>query len=663
MEEVEDEGWEDMTFIYSNPPIPSPTEATAGDGAMAEDHLHRWDIDLNMEAEVEDDESDHGAMDCGDFDLNMVAELDDEDSALSLPQQARQWYDDYAHSEGFATRVDYRKPPKRMRNPTEKKMYGAYCCTRAGFRKNGAAKPKMTLGVGKSDKAVKDPPAKTKCIRKKPETRIGCKARIRFQLNETLDLYYISAWVGEHIHVMNPKEFAHLLVSNRRVTPANGMLMEINAAAGISLRSSFEIISATTGGVENVGCTKVDHRNHLARIRQRQMIRKIVKLREKWSSAWVKNHYTAGMVSTQLVESCNATVRGFLNHGMSLIDFFPHFERMLRSRRAAEKSEEFKARNTQPYVAFEYSDVVKKAAPVYTPKIFAMFQEQFARIQEYELRPGKSIAEPNSLSYVVFKTYRGDRVDDRVVTVNTATGYVNCVCKWWDTIGLLCRHCLKVMVVLGSFGHHVFQSLNDRYVVKRWTRVAKVGYASNVATLLRSKGEEDEERYIHLYAKFGRIVRAVYSEEGLYKYIDIMADNIIDRVDLGIDALAALFGQEMVLTVPPDNNLLLCAGGDSNGGRGMALPSDTPADPKDIAVKFPKQPKPRKNTLRYKTDSEIYRRRASKKWKQSDARLAAAATTATTVAAQESVAHLFPGIDPPFSIHNIPSSQRSIVVD
>ncbi|CAN0885691.1 Protein FAR1-RELATED SEQUENCE 5 [Linum grandiflorum] len=50
------------------------------------------------------------------------------------------------------------------------------------------------------------------------------------------------------------------------------MLMEINAAAGISLRSSFEIISATIGGVENVGCTKVDHQNHLARIRQRQMI-------------------------------------------------------------------------------------------------------------------------------------------------------------------------------------------------------------------------------------------------------------------------------------------------------------------------------------------------------------------------------------------------------
>ncbi|CAN0884291.1 Protein FAR1-RELATED SEQUENCE 5 [Linum grandiflorum] len=131
----------------------------------------------------------------------------------------------------------------------------------------------MTLGVVKSDKAVKDPLAKTKSIRKKPETRIGCKARIRFQLNETLDLYYISAWVGEHNHVWNPKEFVHLLISNMRVSPANGMLMEIKAATGISLRPTFEIISATTGGVENVGCTKVDHRNHLARIRQRQIIR------------------------------------------------------------------------------------------------------------------------------------------------------------------------------------------------------------------------------------------------------------------------------------------------------------------------------------------------------------------------------------------------------
>ncbi|CAN0883745.1 hypothetical protein LINGRAHAP2_LOCUS14626 [Linum grandiflorum] len=231
------------------------------------------------------------------------------------------------------------------------------------------------------------------------------------------------------------------------------------------------------------------------------------------------------MVSTQPAESCNATIRGFLSHGMSLIDFFPHFERMLSSRREAEKLEEFKARNTQPYVALKYSDVIKKAAFVYTPKIFAMFQEQFARIQEYDLRPGK--------------------------------------CKGYGCFAEFRPPCVLVL--------------------KR--------------------------------------------PEALYMYIDVVSNNIIGRVDLGMDALAALFGQGMVLTVPPDNNLLLCAWGDSNGGRGMAPPSHTPAAPTDIAVKFPKQPNPNKNTLRYKTDSEIYWRRASKKWKQSDARSAAAAAT------------------------------------
>ncbi|CAN1177292.1 Protein FAR1-RELATED SEQUENCE 12 [Linum perenne] len=53
----------------------------------------------------------------------------------------------------------------------------------------------------------------------------------------------------------------------------------------------------------------------------------ILHFRTQWSSAWVRMHYTAGMVSTKLMESCNAVVRGFLKPNMSVIDFFPHFER------------------------------------------------------------------------------------------------------------------------------------------------------------------------------------------------------------------------------------------------------------------------------------------------------------------------------------------------
>ncbi|CAN1120733.1 Protein FAR-RED IMPAIRED RESPONSE 1, partial [Linum perenne] len=53
----------------------------------------------------------------------------------------------------------------------------------------------------------------------------------------------------------------------------------------------------------------------------------IRRFREQWSSAWVRNHYTAGMVSTQLVESTNSVLRGFLQPNHSLVEFFPHFDR------------------------------------------------------------------------------------------------------------------------------------------------------------------------------------------------------------------------------------------------------------------------------------------------------------------------------------------------
>ncbi|CAN1154170.1 hypothetical protein LINPERHAP2_LOCUS19856, partial [Linum perenne] len=49
----------------------------------------------------------------------------------------------------------------------------------------------------------------------------------------------------------------------------------------------------------------------------------------------------------------------------------------------AEREAEYAARNSEPLNNFEYSDVVNKVDAQYTPKMFAIFQEQYARIQEY----------------------------------------------------------------------------------------------------------------------------------------------------------------------------------------------------------------------------------------------------------------------------------------
>ncbi|CAN1290787.1 hypothetical protein LINPERPRIM_LOCUS20855 [Linum perenne] len=63
------------------------------------------------------------------------------------------------------------------------------------------------------------------------------------------------------------------------------------------------------------------------------------------------------------------------------------FYRMVESRRRAEREAEYADRNTKLYNNFEYSVVVNKAAVEYTPKMFAIFQEQYARVHEYQFEP------------------------------------------------------------------------------------------------------------------------------------------------------------------------------------------------------------------------------------------------------------------------------------
>ncbi|CAN1327825.1 Protein FAR-RED IMPAIRED RESPONSE 1 [Linum perenne] len=105
-----------------------------------------------------------------------------------------------------------------------------------------------------------------------------------------------------------------------------------------------------------------------------------------------------------------------------------------------------------------------------------MFQEQYGRIQEYITDTAGQTTIGTVITITVYKPDGNERLDGRVVTANTHTGEVSCVCKYWDTMGLLCRHCLLVMFMQGCNGHVVFRGLQERYIMKRWTRLARSGF-------------------------------------------------------------------------------------------------------------------------------------------------------------------------------------------
>ncbi|CAN1143365.1 hypothetical protein LINPERPRIM_LOCUS26484 [Linum perenne] len=101
-----------------------------------------------------------------------------------------------------------------------------------------------------------------------------------------------------------------------------------------------------------------------------------------------------------------------------------------------------------------------------------------------------------------------ERLDDRAVKVEPGDGIVSCDCRWWDTIAIPCRHSLTIMHMLGTFGNEKFKTLDQRYIKDRWTRGAKRNLVSLIIPRPLTRGEESEQRYTRIIAKFGFIIRA-----------------------------------------------------------------------------------------------------------------------------------------------------------
>ncbi|CAN1189343.1 hypothetical protein LINPERHAP2_LOCUS39842, partial [Linum perenne] len=94
---------------------------------------------------------------------------------------------------------------------------------------------------------------------------------------------------------------------------------------------------------------------------------------------------------------------------------FSHFERMVQSRRTAEREADFHARNSVVTNYYPYIPIVCTAARRYTPSIFAMFQEQYVRVLEYKLELIPSILIENGAAYTSYKMHQGQRLGERVV--------------------------------------------------------------------------------------------------------------------------------------------------------------------------------------------------------------------------------------------------------
>ncbi|CAN1822860.1 hypothetical protein LINPERHAP1_LOCUS30123 [Linum perenne] len=194
--------------------------------------------------------------------------------------------------------------------------------------------------------------------------------------------------------------------------------------------------------------------------------------------------------------------------------------------------------------------------------------------------------------------HRNERLDDRVVKVEPGDGIVSCDCRWWDTIGILCRHSLTVMHILGTFGNAKFKTLDQRYIKDRWTRSAKRNLVSLIISRPLTRGEESEQRYTRMFSKFGFIIRAALPIFEVSEMVDAAAGN-------------------------------------------EPTPPATSRIGKTVATKFRKQPKPSKNSKRMKGIVELSRMKERNKFKRKRAKEAAIERAGEASRLQDSLAAIF----------------------
>ncbi|XP_015872146.2 protein FAR1-RELATED SEQUENCE 5 [Ziziphus jujuba] len=162
-------------------------------------------------------------------------------------QAARIFYNSYARRIGFSTRVSVYQRSRRDGSIICRQIV----CSREGFRR-------------------RDEAAENRSKRQRTITRVGCKAQMTVK-KQTSGKWAVSKLVKEHNHELVPPDKVHCLRSHRHVSGPARSLIDTLQAAGMGPSGVMSVLIKESGGINNVGFTKVDCQNYMSSSRQRTL--------------------------------------------------------------------------------------------------------------------------------------------------------------------------------------------------------------------------------------------------------------------------------------------------------------------------------------------------------------------------------------------------------
>ncbi|XP_062013915.1 protein FAR1-RELATED SEQUENCE 5-like [Rosa rugosa] len=246
----------------------------------------------------------------------------------------------------------------------------------------------------------------------------------------------------------------------------------------------------------------------------------IFRLKEKWAKPYVKWAWSAGMHTTQLSESFNASLKPYVKSDYDVVQFFKHFDRLLNDKRYKELEAKYALCYKLPVIGI-FSSMVIKAGNIYTKALFEEFHIQYEKALDYNLVG--CIQDGDDILYkVAFNVHP----KERCVRVKKDQS-VSCSCKLFEIEGILCRHAIKILT-----NYMNVKEIHDQYILKTWTRKARSERVkdmydqdihvdtnlqqtswykslSSISTKISSRAAEREETYKFVVHHLGELSKAI----------------------------------------------------------------------------------------------------------------------------------------------------------
>ncbi|KAL6527827.1 hypothetical protein OROMI_029638 [Orobanche minor] len=175
-------------------------------------------------------------------------------------------------------------------------------------------------------------------------------------------------------------------------------------------------------------------------LKEEKWMQTLFEKKEKWAQVYGRQHFCAGMASTQRSESMNNYFKKYFKRKHILGEFMKQFDKAISLRRLKEKDADVKSSQSEPNLVSKWV-VECLARNSYTRKMFSLFQKELNALVDLGANNPPESDDSSMITYDVESLHTG--IVRRVEFIRSANT-TSCSCQMFEFTGMPCAHMLKV---------------------------------------------------------------------------------------------------------------------------------------------------------------------------------------------------------------------------